>query len=456
MKTLLRAHRLTLCAFAMLGLFPEPVIAACPGCCSSHGGVSASCAPSGRIYCVDGTVSPSCLCSTCGVAPPPPPAPTPPPPPPSCTGGRVLVASTCVCPGGTVWASVDQVCHAPLAATACGVERWKVKTGADGAANQIDPTLVPTTIQTIVGLAVPNPLPDVDRGGVVERTTYVLDATLTDARMTEDSDYHVVVADASARSMIVEIPHPDCVGTESPLRAQITAARQAIDTTIKIGTSFRTLNLPVRVAGVGFWDSLHGQRGVAANGIELHPATSFQANPTTPLPATPNLQVVEYYSVGTDSFFLTGRMNEKNLLDALPAAFTRTGMEFTAQSAAGVPPGSLGICRYFFKDSGINSTHFYGTSSDCRLLNTTSIANTNFHDEGYDFLVGAIALKTTISTICPATTPFPVYRSFRSGTTAKTSNHRYTVSASSHAAMNALGYVGEGAQYCTTNAVDHR
>ena len=47
------------------------VWAACPGCCSSNGGISNSCAANGRIYCNDGTISPSCLCSTCGVVSPP-------------------------------------------------------------------------------------------------------------------------------------------------------------------------------------------------------------------------------------------------------------------------------------------------------------------------------------------------------------------------------------------------
>ncbi len=331
-----------------------------------------------------------------------------------------------------------------------------MKTGADAAANQIDPTLVPTTVQTLVGLTPPDPLPDVDRSGVLERTTYVLDATVTDVRMTEDSDYHVVIADSGARSMIVEIPHPDCIGSESLLRPQIAAARQAIDTVIKVGTSFRTLSLPARISGVGFWDTLHGQRGVAANGVELHPVTAFQINPASALPATPNLQVVEYYSIGTDSYFLTGRMNEKNLLDGFPAAFTRTGMEFTALSGAGVSPGTLGICRYFFKDAGINSTHFYGAGADCPLLKSTSLTNVNFHDEGFDFVVGAVVPKTTLTTVCPTAAPYPIYRSFRTGTGSKTSNHRYTVSSTSYVATNALGYVGEGVQYCATKAVDRR
>ena len=31
------------------------------------------------------------------------------------------------------------------------------------------------------------------------------------------------------------------------------------------------LSMPVTVTGVGFFDVLHGQEGVAPNGIELHP-----------------------------------------------------------------------------------------------------------------------------------------------------------------------------------------
>jgi hypothetical protein len=47
---------------------------ACPGCCSSHGGISNSCGTGGRIRCNDGTTSPTCSCSSCGV----PSSPVPP------------------------------------------------------------------------------------------------------------------------------------------------------------------------------------------------------------------------------------------------------------------------------------------------------------------------------------------------------------------------------------------
>lgn len=60
-------------------LFAMPTaMAGCPGCCSGHGGIASYCSSSGKIYCLDGTVSPSCYCSSCGVSsnPSPPGPPT--------------------------------------------------------------------------------------------------------------------------------------------------------------------------------------------------------------------------------------------------------------------------------------------------------------------------------------------------------------------------------------------
>ena len=74
-----------------LGPIEPAIILSCPGCCSSHGGIGSSCAANGHIYCRDGTASPTCLCSTCGVSPPP-----------TCTGGQYYDGTRCVCPGNQV------------------------------------------------------------------------------------------------------------------------------------------------------------------------------------------------------------------------------------------------------------------------------------------------------------------------------------------------------------------
>src|SRR5262249_6877291 len=46
-------------------------------------------------------------------------------------------------------------------------------------------------------------------------------------------------------------------------------------------TSFKTTSTPVRVTGIGMFDFLHGQTGVAPNGIELHPVIDIIFNPTS-------------------------------------------------------------------------------------------------------------------------------------------------------------------------------
>ena len=43
----------------------------------------------------------------------------------------------------------------------------------------------------------------------------------------------------------------------------------------------------VRITGVGFFDYIHGQRGVAPNGIELHPVVAFSASSCGAVPAPP-------------------------------------------------------------------------------------------------------------------------------------------------------------------------
>jgi hypothetical protein len=76
--------------------------------------------------------------------------------------------------------------------------------------------------------------------------------------------------------MIVEFPDPACV--DSPFkRTKIRRARSAmLDACGPISSSsFTDLKGKVVVSGVGFWDELHGQTGVAPNGMELYPVLAF-------------------------------------------------------------------------------------------------------------------------------------------------------------------------------------
>src|SRR5262249_25082069 len=75
----------------------------------------------------------------------------------------------------------------------------------------------------------------------------------------------------SGNTIIGEVPSPACVGTGSPFAAGVASARASVDARLTPADGFQTANLPIQVTGIGFFDNLHGQTGVAPNGIELHP-----------------------------------------------------------------------------------------------------------------------------------------------------------------------------------------
>lgn len=158
------------------------------------------------------------------------------------------------------------------AAAQCGVERWSVKTGTDADAAKVDATTsTTTTIASLVALATPPVLPPNNRLQPAETTVFVLSATLIEFKLETDSDYHIVIQDTAGRTMITEIPSPACVGAGSPFASAIATARSKFDAQLKATSFAQTTSIPVQIKGVGFFDSLHGQTGVAPNGIELHP-----------------------------------------------------------------------------------------------------------------------------------------------------------------------------------------
>ena len=166
----------------------------------------------------------------------------------------------------------------------CGVERWAVKTGTDADAGLVNFTPVVQTIAYLRSLTAPSTLPASNRVQPTETTTFQIDATLTQYKLETDSDYHLVIQDASGNTMIAEIPDPACVGAGSPFATQIQSARQKFDAQYTATTSFQTANVPVRLVGVGFFDFLHGQTGVAPNGIELHAVLDIIFNPGSASP----------------------------------------------------------------------------------------------------------------------------------------------------------------------------
>ncbi|MDQ3918921.1 MAG: Ig-like domain repeat protein, partial [Acidobacteriota bacterium] len=214
------------------------------------------------------------------------------------TGAKSIVA--------TITDAQARIATAPITLTvqspSCGVERWSVKVGTDPDSDSVNlNNPVHTTIQALSALtppADPPGPPDNSRVQPTESTVYVIDATMTFYKKETDVDYHIVIQDDTGHTMIAEIPSPACVLSPTtprqlvsgPFSGGITSAREKFDARFTATTFFQTANVPVRVKGVAFFDFIHGQNGVAPNGIELHPLLDidFTANTMTTLLSSSN------------------------------------------------------------------------------------------------------------------------------------------------------------------------
>jgi hypothetical protein len=167
---------------------------------------------------------------------------------------------------------------APARRSFCGVERWSVKTLTDQAAGAVNRKPKTTTVAALTRLRAPTHLGRRVRG--VETTTYRLRASLVEMKIEDDGDVHLVVAQpgtGKAVTMIAEFPSSGCI-RKSPTwaRKRMLGARAAVTKACGApGTSFTALNGAATLTGVGFFDFIHGQAGVAPNGIELHPVVGI-------------------------------------------------------------------------------------------------------------------------------------------------------------------------------------
>jgi len=169
----------------------------------------------------------------------------------------------------------------------------------------------------------------------------------------------------------------------------VTKARAAVDAMFNVTTSFQTVNVPVKITGVGMHDFPHGQTGAAPNQIELHSVIDIVFNPGTATPdfslsASPTSLSVTQGSSGstTISTSVTGGFNSAISLSAsgLPAGVT-----------ASFNPTSIGA------PGGGNSTLTLSASSAA----TTGTSNVTITASG-----GGVTHTTTIAlTVNSAATP---------------------------------------------------
>ena len=241
----------------------------------------------------------------------------------------------------------------------CGTERWGVKTGADADAHLVDTaSIVPTTIATMRSYAAPTSLPATTRIRPQETTVYTIDATLTEYKLETDSDYHMVIKDAAGSTMITELADPACA-TTSLFEAFITSARNEFDAQLTATTSFKTTSVPVRVRGIGFFDYLHGQTGVAPNGIELHPVLDLFFSPHPNDPTVNSVSPNVGPSVGGTQVIVAGtNFNGVNAVGFGSTAAASYTVNSPTQITAISPPGSGEVDVKVTTSGGTSATSF--------------------------------------------------------------------------------------------------
>lgn len=165
-----------------------------------------------------------------------------------------------------------------LAAVSCPVERGPVKQGSDADRYKVSTTVNPVSVYYLRGRPKPTSYPRNNRIAPYELHTYAVTALLKQYKVEPDGDIHLIIKDSSGRSMIAELPYVSCVPTTSRWRTQISTARSTFIHTYPVTTSWRYTSRSVTLRGLAFFDVLHGQTGVAPNGIELHPVIYVHFN----------------------------------------------------------------------------------------------------------------------------------------------------------------------------------
>lgn len=168
-----------------------------------------------------------------------------------------------------------------ISSAQCGKERWNVKTLSDkDTLKVVFNHPIKTTVNTQAVLPKPAKIPKNMPRQNTECNVYTIDCYIIEYKKEADKDIHIVLRDLQTNAtMVAEIPSPECKEVQKTSRYKKFAELYTWFT-VNIGnptSSFKTLVKPlkVRITGVGYYDFIHGQRGMAPNGREIHPVLSI-------------------------------------------------------------------------------------------------------------------------------------------------------------------------------------
>ena len=296
-------------------------------------------------------------------------------------------------PNSHSFASEEEEEEAELSSGSCGVERWAVKVGTDSAASQVNLTPQSTTIAALRAIPVPsgfgaNSTRESYSGSPELQAFKLTNVTLVEYKMETDSDYHLVLQDGTGNTMIGEIAYPGCASGSRWL-SQLNTSRSAFDAKYAVTTSFTTVNAIVTVTGVGFFDVLHGQTGVAPNGIELHSILSIcwgtncsgGASPDFSLSASPasvSGSGTSTVSVGAlNGFTGSVSLSASGVPSGATASLSPTSVSGSGSSTLTLTPGSAAAGTYSVTVTGTSGSLSHTTSISWTIAGSGGGALTN-------------------------------------------------------------------------------
>lgn len=154
----------------------------------------------------------------------------------------------------------------------CGVQRWAVKTLSDAQRSLVPLLPLAATVEELVRLPRPLARSGAMRAAPVELTVYEVKARLVSVIGERDRDWHLILRGLreAGATLIAEVPDPECAGAcESGFAQHFAEVRDRVTAWLQDPASRPEPR--VKVMGVGFFDSEHGQYGAAPNNFELHP-----------------------------------------------------------------------------------------------------------------------------------------------------------------------------------------
>ncbi len=140
------------------------------------------------------------------------------------------------------------------------------------------------SVSTLAGAPVPagyQQYNDTTRYAPYEVESVTVRANLVGWKIEADHDYHLVISDINnpSKTMIIEPPDPTCaMACASGFQTYYQNVRTKLTNCFgQVPSGFTNFpaGVVVDVTGIPFFDALHGQTGVAPNGIEIHPVLNI-------------------------------------------------------------------------------------------------------------------------------------------------------------------------------------